>query len=155
MPGTGIYLDLSIDRDRPIVLCNHTVVEDFRLIDPGISGTKGGILVMERRTLLHLGEYIVEVVYCVDHGEPDPRYGKLDRPHLDVYFAAAGMIDDLKPATRPHGLLGVTARGRYTPTPGGLQGEGVLDVLEPGSTYRDYEVSGLWADDFRFNQYRG
>jgi len=159
LPGTGIFFDLAMEGSRQAVWLNHGRVlwsESFPtgLFDHKGRPLSGGIQVLTGKSVVHTGDYVVEVCWCDDHGEPHPRFGPLESPHLDVYLYPSHADVDLPPV-KPHGLLGVTARGPYTPTPGGLQGEGVLDVLEPGSTYRDYEVSSLWADDFQFNLYRG
>jgi len=50
----------------------------------------------------------------------------------------------------PHGIIGQTAdHDGKARTPHGHQGEGII-----AGTYRDYEVSSLWASDFKYNKYR-
>ena len=50
----------------------------------------------------------------------------------------------------PHGIVGQTAdHDGIARRSEGRNGEGIIE-----GTYRDYEVSSLWADDFRFNKYR-
>jgi len=51
---------------------------------------------------------------------------------------------------KPHGLLGQTSSHTHAISSkiGGNNGEGEIE-----GSYRDYEVSGLFADDFKFNKY--
>lgn len=159
-PGTGLFFDLSIEVGRPVVWMNHARVLWTATFDTGLRDTAGrpvpgGIQVLDRKSLVHAGRYILEVAWCDDHGAPHPKFGKLAIPHLDIYLYPAHSAGDADEGPLPHGLLGVTTRGTYSPLPASEQGDGVLDALEPGSTYRDYEVADLWSTGFKFNQYQG
>jgi hypothetical protein len=142
---TGLFFDLAIDHDRQVVWHNHQRVQWSVQFDGG------GALVLSKRTVVHLGRYLLEVVWCDHHGDAHPKFGELTVPHLDLYCYRSHHT--LPEETKPHGLLGVTSRGPYNPLPGGEQGEGVLDVLEPGSTFRDYETANLWDTGWKFSQY--
>lgn len=151
LPGTSIFFDLALDQGRQVVLCNHERVSGFKAIDPGIGDFRGGIMVLDRKTVIHAGEWIIEVVYCCDHGAPHPRYGKLDRPHLDLYLFQAGRLPDRPLGYVPHGLLGVSAKGGQ-PVEGDLNGAGVIDV--DGLTLFDYQLPNLWATSWARSLYR-
>jgi hypothetical protein len=49
-----------------------------------------------------------------------------------------------------HGLLGQTAHHKHKEANTGAQGEGEIE-----GTYKDYEVSGPFGTDFKFNRYTG
>lgn len=57
----------------------------------------------------------------------------------------------LKHRLWPHGVIGQTADHDGIARKGkGRNGEGIIE-----GTYEDYEISSLWASDFKFNQYQG
>lgn len=64
------------------------------------------------------------------------------------YFNVSSWIKTDK--RRPHGIIGQTADFDGQPRQAtGNQGEGVIEGV-----YTDYEVSSLFADDFKFNKYK-
>ncbi len=73
---------------------------------------------------------------------------ELKVPHIDICYETQnlGVLYDGVP---PHGVVGQTAdldgKGRFGR---GKQGEGAIEGV-----YTDYEVSDLWADDFKFNRF--
>ena len=67
--------------------------------------------------------------------------------YLDLTDVSARNIDGVL----PEGLVGVTANPNHAgrrPVPGGQQGEGVIS-----GTYRDHEVSSIFATDSRYSQF--
>lgn len=69
--------------------------------------------------------------------------------HHGYYLNFIPMISNYD--VRPHGIVGQTAdfdgKARIST---GKQGEGAIDGV-----YSDYEVSNIWADDFKYNRFNG
>ena len=68
-------------------------------------------------------------------------------PHLNIstIVQEIGILSD---GVKPHGFMGVTANHNTTRDCIGANGEGIIE-----GEYTDYEVSGIFADDFKFNSF--
>jgi len=88
--------------------------------------------------VLDVGGYNLHVVMATDESI-------VNRPYLNF----VGQLKSTK--VRPHGIVGQTAdfdgETRQT-VEGSIQGEGIIEGV-----YSDYEVSDLWANDFKFNRF--
>jgi len=95
---------------------------------------------------------LVVVRKIVDHAIQQPGWVYYGKNCLDGYFNTKFMDHNI--STPLHGLLGQTASHVHTgaelATPKGNEGQGEIE-----GTYRDYEVSGPFANDFKFNLYSG
>lgn len=81
--------------------------------------------------------FAYEIVVVVSQDETNP-------PYLNLAIS-------LKRRLWPHGIIGQTAdHDGVARKSKGRNGEGVIE-----GTYTDYEVSSLWANDFKFNRYYG
>jgi len=99
---------------------------------------------LEEGIVVHLGGKVIEVV--------SPRFGitfdcisKAGSNHFNM--RARYLRLDLGGDDIPHGILGQTADGRVR-YKSGSQGEGAIEGV-----YTDYEVSNMFATDFRFNKF--
>lgn len=109
---------------------------------PSVNGVElapGSIIVLDK------GETIIWDGYNLRVITKEYRF-KVSNNKLEVKTGSKGVFSD---GVMPHGLLGQTAdldgipRINYDT----FQGEGVID-----GTYHDYEVSDLFANNFRFNR---
>jgi len=89
--------------------------------------------------LVNIGNYKFKVVLS---SEP------VSSPDEDPYFV--NLVSEIKGKNlRPHGIVGQTADFDGKPRiPTDDQGGGIIE-----GTYQDYEVSSLFADDFKFNRF--
>lgn len=119
---------------------DHELIGENKIFPTGIYDAKGQMVMgsvgkIGNKLIINTGEYILEL-------------GRMSECNQDMLSIKASVtsLGVLADGVLPHGILGVTGRFDKRYTNGGNQGEGILD-----GNWKDYIVSSLYADDFKYN----